>query len=65
MDYLSREPTGEPWPESVLDEKLVVTSIECFHKALDCWYSRLSDTNSLNQNKKLLEYSQQQKVSTE
>ena len=34
VDYLSREPTGEPWPESVLDEKFVVTSVECFHKAV-------------------------------
>ena len=47
VDYLSREPTGEPWPESTLDEKFVVTSIEYFHKALDCLYSRLSDTKSL------------------
>ena len=34
VDYLSRKPTGEPWPESVLDEKFVVTSVECFHKAV-------------------------------
>ena len=33
--YLSREPNGEPWPESELDERFVVTSIESFHKALD------------------------------
>ena len=26
VDYLSRDPNGEPWPESVLDEKFVVTS---------------------------------------
>ena len=24
VDYLSREPTGEPWPETKLDEKIVV-----------------------------------------
>ena len=36
VDYLSRNPKDEPWPESVLDEKFVFTSIESFHKALDC-----------------------------
>ena len=30
VDYLSRNPKGEPWPESVLDEKFVVTSIESY-----------------------------------
>ena len=53
VDYLSREPTGEPWPETKLDEKFVVTSIECFHRALDYLYSRMSE--------KVLEYSQKQK----
>ena len=57
VDYLYRETTKEPWPESEQDEKFAVTSIECFHKALDCSYSRLNDTNSLVQNEKLLEYS--------
>ena len=65
VDYLSREPTGEPWSESNLDEKFVVKSIECFHKAFDCLYSRLSGTNSPNQNEKLLELSQQQKITSE
>ena len=45
VDYLSREPNGEPWPESELDERFVVTSIESFHKALDCLNSRSSETN--------------------
>ena len=61
VDYLSREPTGEPWPESKLDQKFVVTSIECFYTALDCLYSRLNATDSLPQNEKLLEFSQKQK----
>ena len=43
VDYLSRQPNGEPWPESELDERFVVTSIESFHKALDCLSSRLSE----------------------
>ena len=47
VDYLSREPSRESWPETELDEKFVVTSIECFLKALDCLYSRLNDTNSV------------------
>ena len=45
VDYLSREPNGKPWPESDIDEKFVVTSIEDFHKALDCLSSRLRDTD--------------------
>ena len=57
VDYLSRNPKGEPWPESVLDEKLVVTSIESFHKALDCLNSRLSDHDRLDRNRNVLEYS--------
>ena len=45
VDNLSREPNGKPWPESELDERFVVTSIESFHKALACLSSRLSETN--------------------
>ena len=45
VDYLSREPNGEPWPESEKNERFVVTSIENFHKALDCLNSRLNDTD--------------------
>ena len=61
VDYLSREPTGDPWPETKLDEKFVVTSIECFHRALDYLYSRLNDTDATIQNEKVLELSQKQK----
>ena len=57
VDYLSRNPKSEPWPESVLDEKFVVTSIESFHKALDCLNSRLRDHDMLDRNKNILEYS--------
>ena len=45
VDYLSREPNGDPWPESELDERFVVTSIENFHKALECLSSRFIDTD--------------------
>ena len=61
VDYLSQEPTGQTWPEIKLDEKFVVTSIECFHRALDCLYSRLNATDSVNQNGKNREHSQKQK----
>ena len=61
VDYLSREPTGEPWPETKLDEKFVITSIEYFHSALDCLYSRLNATDATIQNEKALEHSQKQK----
>ena len=57
VDYLSRNPKGEPRLESVLDEKFVVTSIESFHKALDCLNSRLSDHDRLDWNENVLEYS--------
>ena len=60
-DYLSREPTGKPWPETKLAEKFVVTSIECFHRALDCLYSRLNDSDVTIQSEKVLEYSHKQK----
>ena len=48
--YLSRKPTGEPWPETKLDETFVLTSIECFHRALDFLYSRLNATDATIQN---------------
>ena len=51
VDYLSREPNGEPWPESELDEKIVVTTIESFHKVLDCLNSQLNDHDGLNRMK--------------
>ena len=56
VDYMSREPNGEPWPESDVDEKFVVASIECFHKALDCLSSRLNDTAKEIQNDNNLEH---------
>ena len=57
VDYLSREPNGEPRPESEIDERFVVTSIENFHKALDCLSSRLSETDrKIDVN--ILEYSE-------
>ena len=57
VDYMSREPNGEPWPETYLDEKFVVASIKYFHKALDCLSSRLNDTINTNQNENILEHS--------
>ena len=52
VDYLSREPNGEPWPESELDENFVVASIDQFHAALDYLNSRLVDTNTFIDDKK-------------
>ena len=57
VDYMSREPNGEPWPETYLDEKFVLASIECFHKALDYLSSRLNDTLNIKQNVNILEHS--------
>ena len=64
VDYLSRDPKGEPWPESVLVEKFVVTLIESFHKALDCLHSRLSDHDRLERNENVLEYSRINQIVT-
>ena len=55
VDYLSRDPFNDPWPESELDEKFVVASINSFHKALDCMNSRLEGIGSLNRNENVLE----------
>ena len=49
VDYLS-------WPESELDENLVVTSFEDFHRALDSLNSRLKDTH-LKVNVNIVEHS--------
>ena len=57
VEYLSREPNGEPWPESKIDEKFGVASIEEFHRALDCLNSRLSNEIQPDRNKEILELS--------
>ena len=57
VDYLSREPNGDPWLESELNENLVVTAIESFRSVLDCKSSRLNEKSSLNRNESVLEYS--------
>ena len=57
VDYLSRDPFNDPWPESELDEKFVVATINSFHEAFDCWNSRLKASRSLNRNENVLECS--------
>ena len=57
VDYLSREPNGEPWPELELDEKFVVTSIKNVHKTLDCLNSRFNNHDGLDRNEHILEHS--------
>ena len=57
VDYMSREPNEEPWPETYIDEKFVVASIECFHKELDCLNSRLNVATHAIQNDNFLEHS--------
>ena len=57
VDYLSRDPYTDPWPESELDERFVVATINSFHEALYCMNSRLESTGSLNRNEKVLEHS--------
>ena len=43
VDYLSRDPIGEPWPQSEVDKKFVIAPIDQFHEALDGLNSRLFD----------------------
>ena len=57
VDYLSRDPFNDPWPESELDEKFVVATINSFHEAFVCWNSRLKESRSLNRNENVLECS--------
>ena len=57
VDYLSRDPYNDPWPESEVDEKFAVATINSFHKALECMSSRLENTVRINRNKNLLECS--------
>ena len=57
VDYLSRDPFNDPWPESELDEKFVVATINSFHEAFDCWNSRLKASRSLNRNENVVECS--------
>ena len=55
VDYLLQDPYNDPWPESKLDNKIVVAIINSFHKALDCMDSRLEITGWLNRNENLLD----------
>ena len=57
VEYLSRDPFNYPWPESELDKKFVVATINSFHEALDCMSSRLKGVGSLNWNENVLECS--------
>ena len=54
VDYLSGDPYNAPWPESELDEKFVVTTINSFHRALDCMKITLENTCLLNRNENVL-----------
>ena len=57
VDYLSRDPYNDPWPESELDKKFVVATIDSFHKLLDRMNSMLENNGWLNWNENLLENS--------
>ena len=57
VDYLSRDPYNDPWPESELDKKFVVATTNSFHEALYCMSSRLESIGSPNRNENVLEYS--------
>ena len=57
VDYLSRDPSNDPWPESEFDKKFALATINSFHEALDCMNSRLKETGSLDRNENVLECS--------
>ena len=48
IECLSRQPHGDPWLKSELDEKFVAIAIDSFHKALDCMRSRLENNVPLS-----------------
>ena len=47
VNYLLRDPFNNPWPESELNKKFVVATINSFHEALYCMSSRLESIGSL------------------
>ena len=57
VDYLSREPNGEPSPESEPDKKFVVTSNENFHRALYSLNIQLLDMAEPVRSEYILEHS--------
>ena len=57
IDYLLRDPFNDPWPESELDKKLVVATINSFPEALYCMSSRIEGIGSLDWNENVLECS--------
>ena len=57
VDYLSRNPCNDAWPESELDKKFVVATINLFHEALYCMSSRLEGIGLLDRNENVLEVS--------
>ena len=57
VDYSSRDLYNDPWPESEIDEKFAVTTINSFHKALEGMSSRLENTEQLNRKECFLECS--------
>ena len=57
VDYLTREAHSDQWHESELDQMFVVTTINFFHKAIDCVSSTLKINRLLNRNGNVLEHS--------
>ena len=54
VEYLSRDPYNDPWPESELDEKIVVARFNSFHEALECMNSRLENIGRHKRNENFL-----------
>ena len=57
VNYLLCGPYNDLWPESELDERFVVATINSFHEALYCMSIIIENTGSLNRNETILEHS--------
>ena len=64
VDCLSRESYKDTWPESEVDKKFVVATINSFHKAVDCINITLETNRPLNPNEVVLEYSRRKRVNS-
>ena len=52
VEYLLRDSYNDPWPQSELDKKFVVATINSFHEALYCMSSGLESTGSAQPERK-------------
>ena len=64
VDYLSREPHIDPWPETELYKNFVIASIDSIHKALDGISSSQENNCLRKRNENVLEQPRTKKRTT-